>query len=56
MNALTKILGQLECWRHKRHVWGRAIQEISGYDADYVYRKTCTRCGLVRAVKRRVRK
>ncbi len=58
------ILGKLQCFFTKRHVWSRPIT-LGGSDwviykgADYGAGdriKTCERCGLVQKVKRRAKK
>ena len=64
MTAYEKMLawfGALVCRMKKRHVWSRAYTAHDytpelGWPKDDDKRKQCARCGLVVAVKRRLKK
>lgn len=55
---MKRLLGRLQCWMTKRHVWGRAYQTVSIAampDNIEIWRKHCRRCGYGQAVKRRAK-
>lgn len=49
---MTLLIGRIRCWLAKGHAFGRA-QQMPYIEGGYA--KTCKVCGLVKAVRRRVK-